>query len=124
MKNILHLKATVTDIDPEFIYVKDNKTCEEYKFYFSAIKNCCIGDKIDALISPAHSEDSVSKILSIKESKKSKPIKMPNFNTLLGHMLKTKERLKANLEIEENPSAINDLKEKIEWLEKGISLFR
>lgn len=124
MKNILHIKGIITDLDPEFIYVKDSKTDDEYRFYFSAIKDCKIGDKIDALIAPAYSEDSVSKILSLKETKKAKPIKMPSFSTLLGHIIKTKERLKANLEIEEDPASIADLKEKIDWLEKGVLLFR
>ena len=76
------------------------------------------------LIAPSFSEGSPSKILSIKQTKKIKPIKMPNFNTLIGHMIKTKERLKATLEITESPSEASDLKEKIEYLEKGISLFR
>lgn len=123
MKNLLHLKGTVISIDPDFVIVKDEKSDTEYKFYFSDLKDSNEGDKIDALISPAFAEGSTSKILSLKETKKVKPIKMPNFNTLIGHMIKTKERLKANLAIEENPASINDLKEKIDWLEKGISLF-
>lgn len=123
MKNLLHLKGTVISIDPDFVIVKDEKSDTEYKFYFSDLKDSNEGDKIDALISPAFAEGSTSKILSLKETKKVKPIKMPNFNTLIGHMIKTKERLKANLAIEENSASINDLKEKIDWLEKGISLF-
>ena len=123
MKNLLHLKGTVISIDPDFVIVKDEKSDTEYKFYFSDLKDSNEGDKIDALISPAFAEGSTSKILSLKETKKVKPIKMLNFNTLIGHMIKTKERLKANLAIEENSASINDLKEKIDWLEKGISLF-
>ncbi len=123
MKNLLHLKGTVKSVDPDFVFVKDDKTDTEYKFYFTDLKNSSEGDKIDALIAPAFTEGSASKILSLKETKKVKPIKMPNFNTLIGHMIKTKERLKANLEIEEDPASVNDLKEKISWLEKGISLF-
>lgn len=123
MKNLLHLKGTVISIDPDFVIVKDERSDTEYKFYFSDLKDSNEGDKIDALISPAFAEGSTSKILSLKETKKVKPIKMPNFNTLIGHMIKTKERLKANLAIEENSASINDLKEKIDWLEKGISLF-
>ncbi len=123
MKNLLHLKGTVISIDPDFVIVKDEKSDTEYKFYFSDLKDSNEGDKIDALISPAFAEGSTSKILSLKETKKVKPIKMPNFNTLIGHMIKTKERLKANLAIEENSASINDIKEKIDWLEKGISLF-
>ena len=124
MKNLLHLKGKVISIDPDFAIVSDDKTEEEYKFYANDLKDFEINDKFDALIAPSFSESSPSKILSIKQIKKVKPIKMPNFNTLIGHMVKTKERLKATLEITENPTEASDLKEKIEYLEKGISLFR
>ena len=96
-------------------------------WYFSSKNKIVIkeeGEKVDFLIAPAFSESSVSKILTIKKTKKVKPIKMANFNTLIGHMIKTKERLKATLETTEDSNTINDLKEKIDWLEKGINLFR
>ena len=124
MKNLLHLKGKVISIDPDFAVVSEDKSEEEYKFYANDLKDFEINDKFDALIAPSFSESSPSKILSIKQIKKVKPIKMPNFNTLIGHMVKTKERLKATLEITENPTEASDLKEKIEYLEKGISLFR
>lgn len=124
MQNLYHLKGTLTQIDADFAYVSDSKTDKEYKFYVSELQDTEVGEKIDLLIAPAFSEDSVSKILTIKKTKKAKPIKMANFNTLIGHMIKTKERLKATLETTEDSNTINDLKEKIDWLEKGITLFR
>lgn len=124
MKSIYHLKGTLTRKDSDFAYVTDNKTDQEYKFYSNDIQDTEEGEKVDFLIAPAFSENSVSKILTIKKTKKAKPIKMANFNTLIGHMIKTKERLKATLNTTEDSNTINDLKEKIEWLEKGINLFR
>ena len=124
MKSIYHLKGTLTRIDADFAYVTDSKTDKEYKFYANDVQDTEEGEKVDFLIAPAFSEGSVSKILTIKKTKKVKPIKMANFNTLIGHMIKTKERLKATLETTEDSNTINDLKEKIEWLEKGIQLFK
>ena len=124
MQNLYHLKGTLTQIDADFAYVTDSKTDIEYKFYANDLQDTEEGEKVDLLIAPAYSEDSVSKILTIKKTKKAKPIKMANFNTLIGHMIKTKERLKATLATSEESTDTSDIKEKIEWLEKGISLFR
>ncbi len=124
MQNIYHLKGTLTQIDADFAFVTDSKTDKEYKFYANDLQDTEEGEKVDLLIAPAFSEDSVSKILTIKKTKKAKPIKMANFNTLIGHMIKTKERLKATLETTEDSATINDIKEKIDWLEKGLQIFR
>ena len=124
MQNLYHLKGILTRIDTDFAYVTDSKTDQEYKFYANDVQDSVEGEKVDFLIAPAFSEGSVSKILTIKKTKKVKPIKMANFNTLIGHMIKTKERLKATLETTEDSNTINDLKEKIDWLEKGIQIFR
>ncbi len=124
MKSIYHLKGTLTQIDADFAYVTDGKTDKEYKFYASDLQDTEEGEKVDLLIAPAFSEDSVSKILTVKTTKKAKPIKMANFSTLIGHMIKTKERLKATLASSDESTDTSDIKEKIEWLEKGISLFR
>ena len=124
MQNLYHLKGILTRIDADFAYVTDSKTEQEYKFYANDVQDSEEGEKVDFLIAPAFTEGSVSKILTIKKTKKVKPIKMANFNTLIGHMIKTKERLKATLDTTEDSSTINDIKEKIDWLEKGINLFR
>ena len=124
MQNLYHLKGTLTQIDADFAYVTDSKTDKEYKFYANDLQDTKEGEKVDLLIAPAFSEDSVSKILTIKKTKKAKPIKMANFSTLIGHMIKTKERLKATLASSDESTDNSDIKEKIDWLEKGIILFR
>ena len=124
MQNLYHLKGTLTQIDADFAYVTDSKTDKEYKFYANDLQDTEEGEKVDLLIAPAFSEDSVSKILTIKQTKKAKPIKMANFSTLIGHMIKTKERLKATLASSDKSTDTSDIKEKIDWLEKGINLFR
>ena len=124
MQNLYHLKGTLTRIDADFAYVTDSKTDKEYKFYANDLQDTEEGEKVDLLIAPAFSEDSVSKILTIKKTKKTKPIKMANFSTLIGHMIKTKERLKASLASSDESTDTSDIKEKIDWLEKGINIFR
>ena len=124
MKSIYHLKGILTRLETDFAYVTDSKTDQEYKFYASDIQDTEEGEKVDFLIAPAFTEGSVSKILTIKKTKKAKPIKMANFNTLIGHMIKTKERLKATLDNADESADTADIKEKIDWLEKGIILFR
>ena len=124
MQNLYHLKGTLTRIDADFAYVTDSKTDKEYKFYASDVQDIEEGEKVDFLIAPPYSEDSVAKILTIKKTKKAKPIKMANFSTLIGHMIKTKERLKVTLASSDESTDTSDIKEKIDWLEKGIQLFR
>ena len=124
MQNLYHLKGTLSRIDADFAYVSDSKTDKEYKFYANDLQDTEEDEKVDLLIAPAFSEDSVSKILTIKKTKKAKPIKMANFSTLIGHMIKTKERLKATLASSDESTDTSDIKEKIDWLEKGINLFK
>ena len=124
MQNLYHLKGTLTQIDADFAYVSDSKTDKEYKFYANELQDNEVGEKVDLLIAPAFSEDSVSKILTIKKTKKAKPIKMVNFSTLIGHMIKTKDRLNATLASSDESTDTSNNKKKIDWLEKGISLFR
>ena len=124
MQNLYHLKGTLSRIDADFAYVTDSKTDKEYKFYANDLQDTEEDEKVDLLIAPAFSEDSVSKILTIKKTKKAKPIKMANFSTLIGHMIKTKERLKATLASSDESTDTSDIKEKIDWLEKGINLFK
>lgn len=124
MKSILHLKGHITNIEEDFVFVTEDKTDEVYKFYQSDMLGE-MNDKVDALIAPAFSEGSTSKVLSIKQTKKVKPLKMANYSTLISHMIKTKERLNATLlTLEEDNPDIPDINEKIAWLEKGIALFR
>lgn len=124
MKNLQKLKGRLTYIDPDFAYVIEDKTDIEYRFYASDVQDIEEGEKVDLLIEPAMGGNLVSKILSLKKTKKIKPIKLPNFSILIGHMIKVKDRLQATLELSGSDSDLDDIKEKIQWLERGISLFR
>lgn len=123
MNNLLHLKGLIESIDKERITVFSAKEDKKYYFYLQDLPNAEEGEKIDLLIMPSFNEEGFSKILTIKTTKKAKPIKMANFSTMLSHMRKNKDRLKATLKESDDPDTINDLQEKIDWLEKGIELF-
>lgn len=123
MNNLLHLKGFIESIDCERITVISSKDEKRYYFRPEDFPNAVEGEKTDLLVMESFSNEGFSKILNIKATKKAKPLKMANFSTLLNHMRKTKDRLKATLNETEDANSIADLQEKIDWLEKGLDLF-
>ncbi len=117
------LKGIIARFEGHILVVKSDKGNLEYRFNASDLADAEAGERVDLLIASADDPDDISTILSIKSKKKIKPLKMANFNTLVGHMIKTRDRLTATVAELEDPDTISDLREKIEWLERGISLF-
>ena len=123
MNNLLHLKGQIESVDNERITIVSSKDKKKFYFYPEDLPNAEESEKADLLIMASYRDDGFSKILTIKTTKKAKPIKMANFSTMLNQMRKNKDRLKATLKDTDDPESINDIQEKIDWLEKGIELF-
>jgi hypothetical protein len=123
MKRMQRLKGTVAEIDDETVLVTDDKSDEEYYFHLADMGEVEEGQKVDLLISVSSNSDGISRILMNKKKPKAKAYKMQNFSTLIKHMIKTKDRLKATLE--ENPQLgeSGKIQEQIDFLERGIGLF-
>ena len=117
------LKGLVERIERYRIVIVADRSNKEYYLGLSDMPGAEKGERVDMLIAPSDDEDGLAKIISIKSKKKIKPLKMPNFNTLVGHMLKTRDRLKATLAETTDSDAASELNDKIAWLDKGISLF-
>lgn len=117
------LKGIITRCEGSVLVVKADKGNLEYRFNAADLAGAEAGERVDMLIAPADDPDDLSTILSIKSKKKIKPLKMGNFNTLVGHMIKTRDRLTATVAEIEDPDTVSDLREKIDWLERGINLF-
>lgn len=117
------LKGLIKRREGRFLVVAADKGGTEYRFNASELADAESGERVDLLIAASEDPDGVSAILSIKSKKKVKPIKIGNFNTLVGHMIKTRDRLIATLAEVSDPDAASDLREKIDHLERGISLF-
>jgi len=117
------LKGIIARREGNTLVVKADKGGIDYRFNASDLVEAEIGERVDLLIAPADDPDDISTILSIKSKKKVKPIKIGNFNTLVGHMIKTRDRLNATLVEIADPDAASDLREKITWLDRGINLF-
>ncbi|KAF1079670.1 MAG: hypothetical protein GQF41_3985 [Candidatus Rifleibacterium amylolyticum] len=117
------LKGVIARREGATLVVKADKGGIEYRFNASDLGDAETGERVDLLIAPADDPDDISTILSIKSKKKVKPIKIGNFNTLVGHMIKTRDRLNATLAEIADPAAASDLREKITWLDRGIDLF-
>ena len=117
------LKGIIARREGYTLVVKADKGGIEYRFNASDLEGAEPGERIDLLIAPADDPDDISTILSIKSKKKVKPIKIGNFNTLVGHMIKTRDRLNATLAEINDSDAASDLREKITWLYRGIDLF-
>ncbi len=117
------LKGIIAHREGSTLVVKSDKGGSEYRFNVSDLPDSETGDRVDLLIAPADDPDDISSILSIKSKKKVKPIKIGNFNTLVGHMIKTRDRLNATLVEISDPDSASDLREKIAWLDRGLELF-
>lgn len=117
------LKGLIERIDSRRVVVVADKTGREYNFSPSELTGAERGARVDLLITPPDDEGGYAKIISIKSQKKIKPLKMPNFATLVGHMIKTRDRLKATLAESGDSDAQNELNEKIAWLDRGIRMF-
>ncbi|PKL43304.1 MAG: hypothetical protein CVV42_20325 [Candidatus Riflebacteria bacterium HGW-Riflebacteria-2] len=117
------LKGIITRREGKTLVVKADKGAIEYRFNACDLGDAETGERVDLLIAPADDPDEISTILSIKSKKKVKPLKMGNFNTLVGHMIKTRDRLNATLAEIADPDSLSDLREKIAWLDRGIDLF-
>lgn len=117
------LKGLVESVDARRVVVVADKSGREYSFNPSELRGVEKGARVDLLITPPDDEGGFATVISIKSQKKIKPLKMPSFSTLVGHMLKTRDRLKATLAESEDADAQNELNEKIAWLDRGIRLF-
>ncbi len=117
------LKGLVEKVDARRVVVVADKSGREYSFSPSELRDVEKGARVDLLITPPDDEGGFATVISIKSQKKIKPLKMPSFGTLVGHMLKTRDRLKATLAESEDADAQNELNDKIAWLDRGIRLF-
>jgi hypothetical protein len=124
MKQMKHLLGVLSEINDRAMIVTETDSGQEFYFRSGELEEVELGEKLDLLIADAPDREGFCQILMHKKKKKAKPFKMPNFSTLLKHMIKIRDRLKATLE--ENPETKNysELNEKIEYLDKGIEMFK
>lgn len=123
MKKMQCLKGIIESIDQEKILVASEQGGEEFYFHPHELPDVEVGQALDLLISSDTNTDGFSSVLVNKVKPKAKAFKMQNFSTLVKHMMKTCERLKATLEESPEFSDDSNIREQIEWLEKGIDLF-
>lgn len=123
MNNLTKIKGTVDSIENDVVTISSSKDSTEYYFHSQDLPNSFIGEKVNLLILPARIPGELSKVFGLKPAAAPKPIKMANFRTLVSHMIKTESRLKATLDTIEDPETAQAIKDQIQWLEKGISLF-
>lgn len=117
------IKGLIDRIAGNKVVVIKEKTGEECFFSASELVEAFPGEKVDILASLSDEDSAEYTVIAVKSRKKVKPLKMPNFNTLVGHMIKTRDRLKATIAESDDSESQSDLKEKIAWLDRGISLF-
>ncbi|MBU1106829.1 MAG: hypothetical protein KKB51_09200 [Candidatus Riflebacteria bacterium] len=117
------LKGLISRHASGCLVVTADKGGAKYRFNESELPDAEINERVDLLIAASEDPDGISTILSIKSKKKVKPIKIGNFNTLVGHMIKTRDRLIATLAEVTDSDAASDIREKIDHLDRGISLF-
>ncbi len=117
------IKGRIEAIDKNSVTVVADKSGEEYRFSIGEFSEPVKGEKVDLLCAPSDNQSGLFRVISIKSRKKIKPLRMPNFSTLLGHMIKTRDRLQATVDEAPDSDYSSELNEKIAWLERGIRLF-
>jgi hypothetical protein len=123
MNNLTKIKGTVKSIEDGVVTVYSSKDSTEYHFKLSELSNFSLGEKVSLLILPARSPSELSRVFGTKPAAPVKPIKLANFRTLVSHMIKAESRLQATLETTQDPESAQAIKDQIQWLQQGISLF-
>lgn len=85
------------------------------------------GQGVDLVVIPPADPNGLCKVVSFERKKNAKPQKIRSDGTLLKAMTRSRDRMKATLDSLENadadPDVIEDLREKIQFLDRGIELF-
>lgn len=85
------------------------------------------GQPVDLIVVPASDPNGLCKVVSFTRKKVVKPQKIRSDGTLLKAMTRSRDRLKATLDSLEaadgDPDIIENLREKIRYLDRGIDLF-
>ncbi|HNW34251.1 MAG TPA: hypothetical protein PKM25_04915 [Candidatus Ozemobacteraceae bacterium] len=86
------------------------------------------GQNVDLIVIPPTDPNGLCKVVSFSRKKLVKPLKIRSDSTLLKAMTRSRDKLKATLDaVESNenadPDVIEDLREKIRFLDQGIELF-
>jgi len=86
------------------------------------------GEAVDLIVIPPVAPNGLCKVVSFARKKVTKPQKIRSDGTLLKAMTRSRDRLKATLDAVEanesgDPDAIEELREKIRFLDRGIELF-
>jgi hypothetical protein len=123
MKKMQRLVGYIVKIEGEMVIVASDQSGEEFYFHSGDFDEPQAGQKIDLLISLDSNSDGVSKVLMKKKKVASKAYKMTNFATLVKYMVKTRDRLQATIENMDEDAQTGDIKEKIDYLNRGIELF-
>lgn len=123
MMRMERVRGMIEGNDNNRVIVVCEKTGDEFIFAATDFDEPVKGEKVDLLCAPSDDTPGLFNVISIKSKKKIKPLKMANFNTLVSHMIKTRDRLHATLNDASHGEGDADIKDKIAWLEKGISLF-
>ena len=86
------------------------------------------GQEVDLVVVPPDNPNDVCKVVSFARKKVVKPVKIKADGALLKAMTRSRDRLKATLdqvEADENadPEVVEQLREKLRFLDRGIELF-
>ena len=83
------------------------------------------GMRVDLVIIPQDDPNAVCRVMGRKPPRQPKPQKMRSFSGLVRQMAKTRDRLRDTLTAlgEEDAGGAEEIKEKIDFLDKGIGLF-
>lgn len=117
------IKGTVERIENHVVAVIADGEEREYYFNESDLQMVEEGQKIEILAGYKEDCNSTAQVISFKLKQKPKPMKMASFSSLLKHMDKTLQRLKATRDDLPEHITSSRLDEQIAYLEKGFELF-
>ena len=104
--------------------VPDDRTPEVYVSEVD-IPGVREGMTVDITIVPPADPNGICRVLGNQSHGSPKPLKMSSFSGLVRQMAKTRDRLKATLEelSDDDSEQVDRIREKLDFLAKGISLF-
>jgi hypothetical protein len=124
---IQNIKGSISKIVDGIVFFEDMVTASELCFKETDFSDPYVGQELEFLCIVAKNSGGISRKFAIKEKPAPKPMKMKSFGSLIKQMIKAKERLLANLEEMEGAEfedySLEDLREKIKFLEEGIEKF-
>ena len=125
--NIITFKGKVLEITSEYIELLSADGTSQIRVISGNTSRYALGQQVNLVLQLSDNKNEIGKIIGEAEVNKKKSIKIKNFSSLISQMIKFKDRISVTLDEaianDANADTIEYLRERNEFLERGIELF-